>query len=243
MGSSFVTSLRSSIDVLYSPQLENYLDVFKPNLKENEIFLHPRIVGTPVIVDLEGDGHNEIIVAVNYVVSPDDYGKFNHRFYSLTAVVAFDLMIHQVKWISQLELSAQTKGFHALLTNGPTVIDVDGNGELNIIVGSAMGHIHVLDNYGCPIKGFPVAMGPIFAPVVVEDIDQDGNLEIIGLDSVSTVAVFSKKGKLLWDIQITPDCVTAPAIADIDNNGILDMVIACNSGAIHVMFVDQCFYF
>lgn len=235
MGASFVNSMRTSIDILYSPQLENYMEIIKPKFSDEEIQLQARIVGIPVIVDLEGDGHNEIVVAVNYVPASENKGKFNPRFYTVTAIVAFDLMIHQVKWISKLELSAQTKGYHALLTSGPTIIDLDGDGELNIIIGSAMGHIHVLDNHGCPINGFPIAMGSIFAPVIVEDLDQDGKLDIIGLDSISNVAVFSHKGKLKWDVQITPECVTAPAIADIDDNGVLDLVISCNSGGIHVM--------
>jgi len=237
MSSSFVSSLRTSADVLYSPQYENYLEVAKPpKKKKDQVELVPRIVGSPIVVDLEGDGHNEIVVAVNY--GPDmknaDYTT-NPGLYSATAVVAFDLMLHQVKWISRLELSVQTRHYHASFYSAPTIIDLDGDGELNIVIGSAMGHIHVLDNYGTPVSGFPIAMGSIHAPVVVEDIDQDGRLDIIGIDSISNLAVFSWKGKRKWDIQLTPGCVTAPAIADINGDSVLDIVVSCNSGVVHAV--------
>ena len=85
------------------------------------------------------------------------------------------------------------------------------------------------------MEGFPIAMGAIIAPVVVEDIDQDGELDIIGMDGISNLAVFSRKGTLKWDIQLTPGCATAPAIADINDDGVLDIVVSCNSGAVHVV--------
>ena len=90
---------------------------------------------------------------------------------------------------------------------------------------------------GIPIDGhdFPIIMGSIIAPVVVEDIDQDGKLDIIGVDMISNMAAFTRKGKRMWDIQLTPGCVTAPAIADVNDNGVLDIVVSCNSGAIHVV--------
>lgn len=78
-------------------------------------------------------------------------------------------------------------------------------------------------------------MGSIGAPIVVEDINQDGKLDIIGIDNISNIAVFSRTGKLMWDLQLTPGCITAPAIADINDNGDLDIVVSCSSGAIHVI--------
>merc|ERR1719333_1658656 len=52
---------------------------------------------------------------------------------------------------------------------------------------------------------------------------------------ISNMAAFTRKGKRMWDIQLTPGCVTAPAIADVNDNGVLDIVVSCNSGAIHVV--------
>ena len=147
MGASFISTLRSTADVMYSPQLDNYKQIGRPPLKKSQIKLSPRIVGSPIIVDLEGDGHNELVVAVNYAPKHIDTTTKLHM-YMANAIVAFDLMIHQVKWISPLELSAQEREFRASFMNGPTIVDLDGDGELNIIIGSSMGQIHVLDNFG-----------------------------------------------------------------------------------------------
>ena len=100
--------------------------------------------------DLEGDGHNEIIVAVNY--NPNITASRVHSgYYALSAIIAFDMMIHQVKWIYPLELSSLAAGeniFQASVSSQPTIIDIDGDGLLNIVIGTLMGNIFVLDNFG-----------------------------------------------------------------------------------------------
>jgi len=245
-GSSFVTQLRSAADPLFSPQNEAWLEIqdldeFDPTGRQT--LLEGRFQSAPVVVDLEGDGHNEIIVAVNYVLSVDEIirtkndpdQQLNPAYYAASAIVAYDMMIHQVKWISPLELSSNLDRFRAVIMSTPTVIDFDGDGELNIIFGTAMGHIYVLDNFGCLVPGFPVAMSSIVAPVVVEDIDQDGKLDLIAVDIVSTIAVFDQKGKMKWSTPLAPGCASAPTIADVDGNEDLDLVISCNSGVLHVL--------
>jgi len=237
MGPSFVSSMRTTANLLYSPQEESYRTVF--GIKENKdpkiISLHPHIVGSPVIADLEGDGHNELIVSVNF--SPDANLLVAHpRRYAQNAIVAFDMAMHQVKWISYLELSSVEEDYAAQMVQAPTVVDLDGDGELNIIVATAMGQIHVLDNYGIPIPGFPISgMGPISAPVVAEDVDQDGKLDLIAIDLISNIALYSRKGTMKWNLQLTAGCGTAPAIADINDDGTLDIVVSCTSGAVHVI--------
>ena len=89
-----------------------------------------------------------------------------------------------------------------------------------------------------PIKGFPISMGPIVAPVIAEDVDEDGKLDLIAVDTISTLAVFNSKGKLKWDVLLSRNCMAAPAIADINNDGYLDIVTACDSGIIHVTYVS-----
>ena len=238
MSASFISALRSTTNLLHSPQLDHYYEVMGKDTGKSseEVKLIPRIVGSPIIVDLEGDGHNELVVAVNYAPDMTKNSPGKSRMYLVTAIVAFDLMIHQIKWISHLELSASLENFHAFISSAPTIIDLDGDGELNIIVGTGMGQIHVLDNYGIPLTGFPIAgMNQILAPVAVEDLDQDGALDIIAIDVISTMAVYSSKGVMQWNVQLTGGCTTAPAIADIDADGVLDVVVTCASGGVHVV--------
>jgi hypothetical protein len=78
-------------------------------------------------------------------------------------------------------------------------------------------------------------MGSVVAPVVVEDVDQDGELEIIVVDNISNLAAYTPDGKLKWSVQLTPGCITAPSIGDVNGNGVLDIVLSCSSGVVHVM--------
>ena len=147
--------MRSTVDVMFSPQLENYKEIGRPKQDKSKVKLSARIVGSPIIVDLEGDGHNELVVAVNYIAKSKNKDSNLHK-YLANAIVAFDLMIHQVKWISPLELSAADPFYKAIIMNEPTIVDLDGDGELNIIVGTEMGQIHVLDNFGRRIAIFKI---------------------------------------------------------------------------------------
>src|SRR3990167_2561461 len=168
-GSSYLATLRSTVDPLYSPQLENYFAFNKATFDlEKEIPLNPTIVSHPIVVDLEGDGHNEIIVAVNY--NPNVTARTHPAYYTACAIVCFDMMIHQIKWISPLELSSLASGsnyFQASVSSSPTIIDIDGDGFLNIVIGTLMGNIFVLDNFGSLLSSFlpfPSLLFPSLSP-------------------------------------------------------------------------------
>ena len=47
--------------------------------------------------------------------------------------------------------------FPGFLLNSPTLIDLDGNGsDLEIVIGTSGGHVHVLNADGAPRRGFPI---------------------------------------------------------------------------------------
>ncbi len=70
---------------------------------------------------------------------------------------------------------------HYLIRSSPStilVIDLDGDGKLEIIIGTAVGFIYLIDHKGTVVRTgqFPITMDSIFAQIVVEDVNGDGEL-------------------------------------------------------------------
>lgn len=72
-----------------------------------------------------------------------DIGK-----YVAGAIVVFNLDTKQVKWTTELDLSTDTANFRAYVYASPTVVDLDGDGNLDILVGTSYGLFYVLDHHG-----------------------------------------------------------------------------------------------
>lgn len=72
-----------------------------------------------------------------------DIGK-----YVASSIVVFNLDTKQVKWTRDLDLSTDTSTFRAYIYSSPTVVDLDGDGNLDILVGTSFGLFYVMDHQG-----------------------------------------------------------------------------------------------
>ena len=96
----------------------------------------------------------------------------------------------------------------------------DGDGDLEVIVGTSLGFIYVLRASTGQVlpgppghagdsrsdlfpAGFPLVMSEIQAQVTVADVNADGVLEMIAVDNKGNVMCFSKSGKEVWETQVS----------------------------------------
>ena len=62
----------------------------------------------------------------------------------------------------------------------PVLVDLDGDGEVEILAGTRGGLLYGLKANGEPMPGFPLsAPGPIRTAPLVDDLDGDGTLEVV----------------------------------------------------------------
>lgn len=96
--------------------------------------------------------------------------------------------------------------FKALIHGTPTVADLDGDGKMEVIVGTSLGLLYVLDaETGFVRRHFPMQFMPIESAVAVADIvngGEDSQLEMIVLDNVGHLVVLSSTGDVLWDANV-----------------------------------------
>lgn len=133
----------------------------------------------------------------------------------------------------------------------PTVADLDGDGQLEVIVNSGYprqgGGITAVDNEGNDLDGWPLSFGGNWmsnAPVAV-DLDGDGIMEIVAVEYVSgavgNVHVLKLDGSPYndnWPVNIGAPPAFTPSVGDVNGDGNLEIVIAGSSNGMHVLNLD-----
>ncbi|TKY63430.1 DEFECTIVE IN EXINE FORMATION 1 [Spatholobus suberectus] len=211
---------------------------------EDYVNVDSHILCTPVIADIDNDGVSEMIVAVSYFFDHEYYDNQEHlkelgdidigKFVA-GGIVVFNLDTKQVKWTAELDLSTDTSNFRAYIYSSPTVVDLDGDGNLDILVGTSYGLFYVLDHHGKVRQKFPLEMAEIQGAVVAADVNDDGKIELVTADTHGNVAVWTPKGDLIWEKHLKSLIPQGPTVGDVDGDGHTELVVPTISGKIHVL--------
>lgn len=234
----------------YEKELLEMLDRDNKQNPGKYVYVDPHIISTPVIIDIDGDGHDEIIIAVSYYYDQEYYANPKHmkRLESINGdpvditkyiaggIVVYDLKTMQKKWDVQLDLTTDKTQRRAYIYSSPTVADIDGDGSLEIVIGTNVGFIYAFDKNGKDKPGFPILMGKIQGQILVEDVNSDGKMEICAADFNSNLACFNFKGEPVWETRISGFAGTAPTVGDVNGDGVLELVVGTSTG--HVWAVS-----
>ena len=150
----------------------------------------------PVLVDLDGDGALEIVIAVKggtlYVLRGN--GTLIWKYTSPYTIAS-----------------------------SPAVCDLDNDGKPEIILGTA-GKISIFDSAGRELESLEV--GDVRVSPLVGDIDGDGKKEIIVSTYDAKVYCFNYKGSLLWKTEIGEAAICASPIAgDLDGDNKVEVIV------------------
>ncbi|XP_042491496.1 protein DEFECTIVE IN EXINE FORMATION 1-like isoform X2 [Macadamia integrifolia] len=211
---------------------------------EDYVDIDSHILCTPVIADIDNDGISEMVVAVSYFFDHEyydnpvhlrDLGGIDIGKYVASSIVVFNLDTRQVKWTAPLDLSTDTGTFSSYIYSSPTVVDLDGDGNLDILVGTSYGLFYALDHHGKVREKFPLEMAPIQGFVVAADINDDGKIELVTTDAHGNVAAWTVHGEEIWEVHLKSVIPQGPTIGDVDGDGRTDVVVPTISGNIYVL--------
>lgn len=140
-----------------------------------------------------------------------------------------------------------TKPVSGTILLPPTVADLDNNGTLEIILNTGgipnAGRVYLLDALGNDLPGWPLNFSDhwmINAPAAA-DVDGDGVLDIVTGERVASAQGFVHSIKMdgtpinaNWPVEVAATPAFTPSIADVDNDGNADVVIAASSAGMYI---------
>ncbi len=125
----------------------------------------------------------------------------------------------------------------------PSVADMDGNGTLGIVVVTGgvpnNGRIYYLDALGNDQTGWPLSFSShwVICGPVIADLNGDDQCEIIVQTRTSNnLHVLKQDGSefgLNWPQTLDGTPAVTPSVADIDNDGVMDIVTAISNGTMY----------
>ncbi|MFQ5631064.1 MAG: FHA domain-containing protein, partial [bacterium] len=120
--------------------------------------------------------------------------------------------------------------------------DLTGNGDMDVAITTAQGHVIAYSGYGDGKVSKKVLWR--YAPVdaafridnlILSDVNKDEISDVLFVDQSSVLKILNGyNGTVLWTTnQPISERTGVPLIADLDNNGLLDIVLASESGSIY----------
>lgn len=186
-----------------------------------------QIETAPAIGDIDGDGKNDVA-----------WGAGDGNLHILLSSTDSQIII-------SLGLAVKSS---------PALADLDGDGKLDVVVGSNTGNIYAYNYLGQLISGWedgicvdPDGNKPIEAPISIADVNGDGEPEVVTVcDNGFAYALYADGknhtiggecvGPVAWVGCCTNSSTakfnsySAPVIDDLDNDGLVDILIAGSQG-------------
>jgi hypothetical protein len=181
----------------------------------------------PCVADPEGDGLLDLIVGENF-------GRLYHYRQDATGSLTFSLVSNNFNGIQVDYLSA------------PCFTDPDGDGLLDLFVGSAGGPLSLYEQNAAGSPNFTqitdnfmnkIDVGFASTPAII-DLDGNGRLDLIVGEELGYLHHYEQQdaGVTTFDLKskrfngILVGYGSAPCFADFDGNGLLDMIVGETAG-------------
>ncbi len=181
---------------------------------------------SPALVDLDGDGRLEIILATRYTDAKADVVMALRN--DGTNAPGFPYSL----------------GAQGDVLCSPAVGDVDGDGQREIVVVSENDRLHVIRANGQAMAPFPIvfvsnnmAAGISTPSPALGDFDGDGAVEIVAVavtdEHNAAIHVVRHDGTTLagWPKSVPGNSESSPLVGDISGDGALDVLFGIGGGA------------
>lgn len=260
-GTKTLTMNITADDYEVDRELSIFVSLYQANFP---IDIPGNIESSPLIVDFDGDGQNEIVFGAsdNNVYAIEQDGQDSPGWpQPVIGEVIGAVAVGDIDVNNHLNVVAVTKTgkFYAwnpdgsLMTgfpvdkggvfySGALLADIDGDYDLEIIAGSFTdNNIYVLNHDGTDYPGWPFAgSGKWYGSPSAGDIDNDGIMEIIYAGFDSSLHAFNSDGSHVTGFPVQLDHVVwgAAAIGNITPDQYLEIAVVTSSGSLFLVNHD-----
>lgn len=174
-----------------------------------------RILAQPQIVDIDGDGQPEIVLALS-----------DSRLYVYEASGAL-----RAGWPVSLGDAPDIYGSH-VIDSAPVVADINGDGQKEIIVGSYDHHLYVYRSSGQLLWRYATRDVIMSTAAVGDAAPGVPGMEIVVGSGDRFVYLLSSDGQLLWKRPTGWIVRSSPLLVDLDGDGALEIVVGSDDNKV-----------
>jgi hypothetical protein len=126
--------------------------------------------------------------------------------------------------------------------SSPALGDIDGDGDIEIVVGSSDDKVYAWHHDGTSVYGWPKAIGGGLykSSPALGDIDGDGDIEIVLGSNDGKVYAWHHDGTLVtgWPKATDSQVTSSPALGDIDGDGDIEIVVGSSDDKVYAWHYD-----
>ena len=235
------------------------IDLFQANFP---VEVSQPILSGNAVVDLDGDGNNEVIVGGsdslvhaftldgtelagfpyatgNWIVGAPAVGDIDNDGDQEVVVTSRDRMIHVIQHDGSGEAVAEASSY---LLSTPALDDLDNDGDLEIVAGGFGYDVLAVHHDGTALDNFPLTIdgGRMSTGAAIADLNGDGSKDLVLGTWSDSVFAYDLNGDLLsgFPVDLVSNVAAPPIIADIDNNGSLEILVGQDGGYFYAIAHD-----
>lgn len=139
------------------PRLRRWVELYEAEEavrradEQGQVLVDAHVLATPTLADVDGDGELDLVLAVSYFIEEESAARLARHGvvldkgkYVAGGVVVVDPRSGGVKWSVHLDLTTEETKLRAYIYSSPAVADLDGDGAMEVAVGTSMGFVYVL---------------------------------------------------------------------------------------------------
>ena len=165
-----------------------------------------------------------------FIIHIDSSIQLGQKTFLLNAIVDANEISYEYSYELEVLVSFNQVGFPvstAELRSSPLVIDLDGDGDKEIIFGDNNGFVHIYNADGTEVEDdtFPFNTGnQIWGSAAAADMDRDGFMDFVITSKSKHLYIFDQNG-LKTDYNANKYLMGTPAIGNLDGDEDLEVVV------------------